>query len=66
MVLVPDYSISLQLLFDQPFRKSGLVEVDQMERNLRREDVVDRYAYDIRIVEMEELLETLGTNDIIE
>src|SRR6187399_2310945 len=36
-----------------------------MERNLRREDIVDRYTYDIRIIKIEELLETLGTDDII-
>jgi len=36
-----------------------------MERNLRRKDIVDRYTYDIRIVEIEELLETLGTDDVI-
>jgi len=36
-----------------------------MERNLRREDIVDRYTYDIRIIKIEELLKTLGTDDII-
>src|SRR6187399_3481935 len=36
-----------------------------MERNFRRKDIVDRYTYDIRIIEIEELLKTLGTDDII-
>ena len=36
-----------------------------MERNLWRKDVVDWYTYNIRIVEIDKLLETLGTDDVI-